>query len=95
LKGFTDLASVNRFLLDKGIDLNQSGGLIKGSPGRLLEQSSTLADEVKVKFDEGMEKVPGCYYEFSLRYADKSGVLFQGFIEQSVDKIFESTDRKS
>lgn len=95
LKKYTILADVNNLLIKHGFALNSSGGQIKGSPLQLLEQSSTLADNVPVKFTEGEFDVPSCYYEFAKRYEMKDGNLFQGFIASSADKIFESTDVKS
>lgn len=92
LKGFTRLEDVNDFLKEKGYALNSSGGEIKGTPEQLLEQSSTLADRVEVRFSEGVRIIPGCYYEFALRYPRKDGKIFSGFIAGSADKIFESTD---
>lgn len=92
LSSHPDIQSVNQLLLDKGYDLNTSGGLIKGSPDVLLEQSSTLAKAVDVTFDDTTMKVPGCYYEFARRYPMASGQLYQGFVAASADKIFESTD---
>ncbi|USE37476.1 DUF1338 domain-containing protein [Endozoicomonas sp. SCSIO W0465] len=87
-----DMQSVNQLLLDKGYEMNTSGGLIKGSPDVLLEQSSTLAKEVPVNFTDGTLTIPGCYYEFALRYPMPNGQLYQGFVAASADKIFESTD---
>ena len=92
LSGFERLEAVNDFLKENGYPLNSSGGEIKGSPEQLLEQSSTLADRVKVSFTDGVHTIPGCYYEFALRYPDKNGHIFGGFIAGSADKIFESTD---
>ncbi|MBO9495003.1 DUF1338 domain-containing protein [Thalassotalea sp. G20_0] len=92
LSSHPDIQSVNQLLLDKGYDMNTSGGLIKGSPDVLLEQSSTLAKAVDVTFDDTTMKVPGCYYEFARRYPMASGQLYQGFVAASADKIFESTD---
>jgi hypothetical protein len=92
LEGFTKLEEVNAFLKENAYSLNTSGGEIKGSPDQLLEQSSTLADRVEVKFSEGFKIIPGCYYEFALRYPQKDGRIFSGFIAGSADKIFESTD---
>ncbi|MBX3040139.1 MAG: DUF1338 family protein, partial [Bdellovibrionaceae bacterium] len=76
-----------------GHKLNASGGLIKGSPEAMLEQSSTMARPVPVKFNDGTHEVPACYYEFAKRYPQKNGELYHGFIEKSADKIFESTNR--
>lgn len=92
LDKFTKVEQVNSFLKSKGFELNSSGGEIKGTPAQLLEQSSTLADKVQLHFVEGDRLIPSCYYEFALRYPDKNGNLFSGFIAGSADKIFESTD---
>jgi hypothetical protein len=92
LQKFEGIEVLNSFLKDNGYQLNNSGGEIKGTPEQLLEQSSTLADQVEVQFSDGSETIPGCYYEFARRYSDVSGKLFSGFIAGSADKIFESTD---
>ncbi len=89
---FHGLEEVNSFLKSKGFLLNSSGGEIKGTPVQLLEQSSTLADRVEVAFEDGLFVIPSCYYEFALRYKDSRGNLFNGFVAESADKIFESTD---
>ncbi len=92
LKNFEGISEVNSFLKEHGFQLNSSGGEIKGSPEQLLEQSSTLADQVEVIFSDGTYTIPGCYYEFARRYQDANGKLFSAFIAGSADKIFESTD---
>jgi hypothetical protein len=92
LKILNDLEDVNHLLEQNSFILNNSGGLIKGSPEALLEQSSTLAECVKVDFADGEYVIPTCYYEFAKRYRDEEGELFSGFIQSSADKIFESTD---
>ncbi len=80
-----------------GLPLNESGGLIKGCASVGLQQASTLADEMDYTFADGeTHKVKTCYYEFALRYplmngTSTSGELYQGFVEQSADRIFEST----
>ncbi len=80
---------------DLGYVVNESGGRVKGSPAVLLEQGSTMADQLSVAFADGVERsVPTCYYEFARRYPDADGQLFQGFVAASADRIFESTDRK-
>lgn len=86
------MEKVNQFLKDNGFKLNDSGGEIKGTPEELLEQSSVKAAIQKRKFQEGEYEVPVTYYEFAKRYPDKEGNLYSGFIAQSADKIFESTD---
>ncbi len=92
LKQLDTIEKVNQFLESGGFRLNKSGGVIKGTPGELLEQSSTLAGVLPVKFLEGTFEIPSCYYEFARRYPDADGELYSGFIAKSADKIFESTD---
>jgi hypothetical protein len=92
LTTFPDLESLNAFLLDHGFTLNESGGVIKGTPAQCLEQSSTRADSIEVELAGEILRVPSCYYEFARRYRLPSGELFQGFVPTSADKIFESTD---
>ena len=91
LKSFKSLFDLNEFLKDQNILLNNSGGEIKGSPEVYLEQSSTMADKNQINFSEGVYRIPGSYYEFTKRYVKKGDTLFQGFVEGSADKIFEST----
>ena len=92
LSSFDDLASLNEFLLAEGFTLNSAGGLIKGSPEAMLEQSSTMADQTKVELTDKTITIPSCYYEFARRYAMKSGELFSGFVPTSANRIFESTN---
>jgi hypothetical protein len=93
LTSFDGLAALDDFLEGEGFRLNQAGGRIKGTPADLLEQSSTMADEVEVGFADGPATVPSCYYEFARRYPRADGTLFQGFVTGSADKLFESTNR--
>jgi hypothetical protein len=92
LNTFKELSDVNDFLIANQFKLNTAGGLIKGTVEECLEQSSTLAGEINVKFKEGTYSIPSCYYEFAKRYALANGELYTGFIAASADKIFESTD---
>jgi hypothetical protein len=92
LKKHNSIQSVNELLKSNGYILNSSGGEIKGTQADLLQQSSTIADTVKVKFEEGTFEVPCCYYEFAQRYPDSNGRLYNGFVAKSADKIFESTN---
>ncbi len=91
LKTFKDFPDLNSFIKGLGFQLNASGGEIKGSKKVFLEQSSTLAYPVEVDFRDRRMKIPGCYYEFARRYPMTDGKLFQGFLPDSADKIFEST----
>jgi len=92
LKKYNDIHRVNDLLTKNGFVLNTSGGEIKGTPADLVQQSSTLADSVNVKFIEGSFEVPCCYYEFALRHPEPNGKLYSGFVAKSADKIFESTN---
>ncbi|TAJ12017.1 DUF1338 domain-containing protein [Marinilabiliaceae bacterium JC017] len=92
LINFNSLEGLNTFLKKNGFSLNSSGGEIKGSPQLLLEQSSILADLIEMEFLDGPQYLPACYYEFAMRYKDQDGKIFNGFIPQSANKIFESTN---
>ncbi|MCP4914823.1 MAG: DUF1338 domain-containing protein [Oligoflexia bacterium] len=94
LTKYNNLNDLNQFLKNNGFTLNNSGGEIKGSVDVLLEQSSTMADKIKVQFCDGEKEVSSCYYEFAKRYSDSKGNIFQGFVTKSADKIFESTYEK-
>jgi hypothetical protein len=91
LKKFSDIRFLNEYLKGKGFKLNASGGEVKGTKDVCLEQSSTLANNIEVKFSDGNLTIPACYYEFAKRYALPGGKLYQGFVAASADKIFEST----
>jgi len=91
LTKYNSIYKVNELLKKNGYLLNSSGGEVKGAPEEFLQQSSTMADIVNVKFQEGESEVPACYYEFAQRFPDESGRVFSGFIAKSADKIFEST----
>jgi len=94
LETVSSLQELNQLIQLAGFPLNQEGGEIKGSPGEFLEQSSTLAPPVSVPFTDGEFPIPGCYYEFARRYPLPDGRLFSGFVTNSADKIFQSTDRR-
>lgn len=87
------LESVLTIVTEQGIPLNESGGMIKGSPEVLLEQAATLADWMPVEFaNHEIHDIPTCYYEFARRYPLPDGTLFPGFVTHSIDRIFESTN---
>jgi hypothetical protein len=94
LKKYNTIEKTNQFVKDNGFRMNASGGEIKGTPEELLQQSSTMSENIPLRFQEGIFEIPGCYYEFAIRYPDKDGKLYSGFIAKSADKIFESTDFK-
>lgn len=92
LKQFNSVELVNAFLKENHFKLNVSGGEIKGTPEQKLEQSSTMANEVNIKFKQGTYPVLNSFYEFAKRYPLDNGGLYQGFIAASADKLFESTN---
>jgi len=92
LHTFFDIQTLNDFILNNGFAMNESGGLIKGTPEQYLEQSSTLAPMVNLEFSDVNHLIPSCFYEFAKRYPTDSGKLYQGFIAASANKIFESTN---
>jgi hypothetical protein len=92
LKKLDTVQKINAFLKSHGFLMNNAGGEIQGTPEELLEQSSIRAGMVKFSFMEGEFEIPGCYYEFALRYPDHDGKRYSGFIAKSADKIFESTN---
>lgn len=95
LDSFRGLDALLDFVVDAGFPLNESGGRIKGSPQVFLEQGSTLADRLAVKFAGGEEhEIPTCYYEFALRHPVEGGI-YEGFVAASADRIFESTHAKA
>lgn len=92
LNAFNEVKAVNDHLRQAGFIINENGGEVKGTPEVLLEQSSTMADKVRVQFSDGVEMIPGGFYEFAKRYPMANGELYSGFVAASADKIFESTD---
>ncbi|MBR9727701.1 DUF1338 domain-containing protein [Shewanella intestini] len=92
LPDFDDIESVNLKLKEAGFILNSAGGEVKGSKAVLLEQSSTMADRMVVKFSDAELEIPSCFYEFAKRYPLENGKLYTGFVAASADKIFESTN---
>ena len=92
LEKYNSVQSLNDFLKQNKFRLNTAGGEVKGTPEQLLEQSSTMANEVLVQFNQGQFSIPNSFYEFAKRYHTKDGALYQGFIAASADKLFESTN---
>ena len=91
LTSFENIEELNQMIKKHGFVMNQSGGEVKGSPEVLLEQSSTLATVADVHFSDGVYQIPSTYYEFAKRYPTQDGKLYQGFITQNANYIFEST----
>ncbi|HCA42428.1 MAG TPA: DUF1338 domain-containing protein [Bacteroidetes bacterium] len=101
--GYNTLEKFNNFLVNIGVKLNNSGGIIKKSPDGLLLQSSTVAELVEAEFEGGEKKViSGSYVEFAERgilpeFAHlpaeerKREHFREGFEAGNADKIFEST----
>jgi len=94
LRKFTSLTAFNAWLIAGGFEMNRSGGLVKGTPEQLLEQSATMADRMPWEFAGGeRHMIPTCYHEFAQRHVDPAtGDLYDGFVAMSADRIFESTN---
>lgn len=92
LQKYDSIEKVNQFVKDCGFEMNTSGGEIKGTSEKFLQQSSTLSEIIKVEFEEGTYEIPACFYEFAIRYPDESGEIFSGFIAANANKIFDSTN---
>ncbi|WP_461643678.1 2-oxoadipate dioxygenase/decarboxylase family protein [Labilibaculum euxinus] len=92
LQKYNSIEKVNQFIKDNGFEMNTSGGEIKGTPEKLLQQSSTLSEIIKVEFEEGVYEIPACFYEFAIRYPDENGQLFSSFIAANANKIFDSSN---
>lgn len=101
MNSFTDIAELGEFIETQlGIPMNRSGGLVKGSVAVQLEQIATLAAPLAVLFQDRVEFVPYGFVEFAQRYPANKGAdqdswqaLYQGFVTDNADKIFESTQR--
>ena len=94
LEKFHSLEELNSFLKSHNILINDSGGEVKGSPKRFLEQSSTKSFKSEVLFFDEAFEVPNCYIEFIKRYKMSDGKIFNGFLTSSANNIFESTNIK-
>ena len=95
LQSLKSIQDVVALLQQNEYVLSTVGGVIKGTSGSLLLQASTLADTITFEFADEIKKlVPSCFYEFAYRHKDEYGTLFQGFIPNNANAIFESTNRK-
>lgn len=93
LQKYPQLSQVVDLLQQEGYPLNTAGGVIKGREEDHLIQAATMADKLTVEFkDAGKQDISTCYYEFAQRFNQPDGMLYQGFVPSSADKIFESTD---
>lgn len=93
LASLPEVADVLAFVEKEGFRINESGGRVKGTPAQGLVQGSTLADRQPVRFADGTHRIPTGYCEFAKRYPDAQGHLYEGFVPNSADRIFESTHR--
>ncbi len=95
LQTLGSVEEVIELLLEHRYQLNEAGGHIKGTPADLLIQASTIADQISFEFSDGIvSSIPSCFYEFAYRLADSNGELFQGFVPNNANAIFESTYRR-
>jgi hypothetical protein len=95
LNTLSTMDEVVELLTQNEYDLNTVGGIIKGTPADYLVQSSTLADTIEFEFKDGVSKqIPSCFYEFAQRFQTDNGELFQGFVTNNANAIFDSTNRQ-
>jgi hypothetical protein len=95
LQTLESVEEVIELLLEHQYQLNEVGGRIKGTPADLLVQASTIADQMTFEFSDGaVSDIPSCFYEFAHRFNESNGQLFQGFVPNNANAIFESTDRR-
>jgi hypothetical protein len=94
LEQFDTIEAVNELVIENGFAMNSVNGLVKGSKAVGLQQASTLANKTEVVFSDFTVNIPSCFYEFALRHKQQDGKLFNGFVADSADKIFESTNSK-
>jgi hypothetical protein len=95
LQTLESVEEVIELLLEHQYQLNQVGGRVKGTPADLLVQASTIADQMTFEFSDGtVSDIPSCFYEFAHRFNESNGQLFQGFVPNNANAIFESTDRR-
>ena len=95
LESFESIDDVIALLESNHFALNTIGGVLKGTADDCLVQASTIADKIPCTFADGVEEmIPSCFYEFAQRFTDPSGELFQGFVPNNANAIFESTDRQ-
>ena len=88
LRTFEGLGELDRFLEQHGFRIDQAGGAIKGSPDELLEQSSTLPDEIDVELSDGALRIPSGCCVLARRYPGPDGTLYQGYAAEPAARLF-------
>nr|WP_320021090.1 DUF1338 domain-containing protein [uncultured Draconibacterium sp.] len=90
-----DLEATCRGMADAGIPMKE---VLEGEKGSKLQQSATLAvkEEVEVKGDDGIEKMPWtyAYYELAERglvIENGEEKLFSGFLGEQAKHLFDMT----
>jgi len=94
LDTFASVEDLNTFLKENDFMLNDAGGEVKGSKADMLIQSSTRSEPIKWLFDQwDSHSIPGGYCEFARRFRNReTGMVFEGFVPASANRIFESTE---
>ncbi|UTW10699.1 DUF1338 domain-containing protein [Marinobacterium rhizophilum] len=83
LSEYSCIDDLNDYLLEQGIRLDCSNGLVQGSADEYLEQSATIAGTTEVAFSDRSAPVAGSHYAFIHRYPGSDGRLYPGFIRSS------------
>jgi hypothetical protein len=95
VKEWPDLKTTSIALAAEGVPMNDT---IEGEKGSKLQQTATHAvkEEVKVKGENGIEKIIWTYAYFELtqrNYIEEGGVkkLFRGFLGEQANHLFDMT----
>jgi hypothetical protein len=77
------------------VELNNLGGVIKGSRSLGIEQSSTVGEKLMVTLDGQNVEVRDCFLEFVWRFSAKENPMlwsdyFTGFIPYNANSVIES-----
>lgn len=93
---FQSLAEFNRKIAsENGFLLNNQNGEIKGNKAVMLQQSSSIGQEITVQLKDGEIKLHDSFLEFVWRFSNKSspklfGDYYMNFIPEHADNIIES-----
>ena len=95
---FRSLSQFNSYARENyGYTFNSVAGEIKGNPGELLEQSSSLHCQERVRIADAEVLLPGSFIEFVWRYPREMGLdsqkwasYFNGFISKNANNVVES-----
>ncbi len=103
LDAFNSLDAFHTFIADKiNLQLNQEGGIIKGSAERGIAQSSSIDAAQSIMLADGTVNLPASFVEFVWRFPQhQTGTTplywrdyFTGFVAQHANHVIESLYNK-